>query len=143
MEEDCSVWFGAILRAEVAPIKIGKGSNVQDNCVLHTDLGFPVKIGENVTVGHSAVIHGSTVGSNCLIGMRSTLLNGSKIGDNCLVAAGSLITQNTQIPGGCLIVGSPAKSARKLSDEEITMIGLNAKHYRDFCAEYLKIQNEK
>ncbi|MGI0085466.1 MAG: gamma carbonic anhydrase family protein, partial [Nitrososphaerales archaeon] len=96
--EECSVWFGAVLRAEIAPIKVGNGSNIQDNCVMHTDLDFPVEVGNGVTIGHSAVVHGATVGSNCLIGMRSTLLNGSRVGKNCIVAAGSLITQNAEIP---------------------------------------------
>ena len=136
--EECSVWFGAVLRAEVAPIKIGNESNVQDNSVIHTDLDFPVEVGDRVTIGHSAVIHGGSVGSNCLIGMRSTLLNGSRIGNNCIVAAGSLITQNTEIPEGTLVMGSPAIAKRKLTREEIERIGLNAEHYRNFRAEYLK-----
>ncbi len=136
--EECSVWFGAVLRAELAPVDVGNGSNVQDNCVIHTDLNFPSRIGNNVTLGHSALIHGATVGSNCLIGMRSTLLNGSKIGDNCMVAAGSLVTQNTEVPEGSLVMGSPAVVKRKLTAEEIRNLGINAKHYREFRAEYLK-----
>lgn len=140
--EECSVWFGAVLRAELAPINLGKGSNVQDNSVIHTDLDFPVKVGDGVTIGHAAVIHGATVGSNCLIGMRSTLLNGSRIGDNCVVAAGSLITQNAEIPEGTLVIGSPAVAKRKLTKEEVKGIGVNAEHYRSFRQEYLKARGK-
>ncbi len=136
--EECSVWFGAVLRAELAPIKIGRGSNVQDNCVIHTDQNFPSSLGDNVTIGHSAVVHGAVIGSNCLIGMRSTFLNGSKVGENCIVAAGSLVTQNTEIPSGSLVMGTPAIVKRELTREEVKKIEINAVHYREFRAEYLK-----
>lgn len=135
---ESSVWFGSVLRSEIEPILIGSQSNIQDNCVLHTDLGFPVKIGNRVSVGHSAIIHGAIISSNCLIGMRSTLLNGSKIGENCIVAAGSLVTQGKEMSPNTLVIGSPAVSKRELTEDEIKGIQINADHYNNFRAEYLK-----
>ncbi|HKW05527.1 MAG TPA: gamma carbonic anhydrase family protein [Nitrososphaerales archaeon] len=140
--EECSIWFNAVLRAEVAPIRIGARSNVQDNSVIHTDLGYPVAIGEGVSVGHSAVVHGASVGSNCLIGMGAVLLNGSEIGDDCVLAAGSLLPQNKKIPDGSLAIGSPAVLKRKLEKEEIDGIRTNALHYKNFRADYLKTRIE-
>jgi carbonic anhydrase/acetyltransferase-like protein (isoleucine patch superfamily) len=139
LDEDASIWFGAVLRAESGAIRIGRNSNVQDNCIVHTDQGFPVSIGEGISVGHGAVIHGATIGSNCLVGMRSTLLNGSSIGKNSLVAAGSLVTQGTTMPPGMLIVGSPAVAKRKLNPSEIEGIRKNAESYDRFRQEYLKM----
>ena len=137
LEENTSVWFGAILRAELDSIRVGRNSNIQDNCVLHTDAGFPVAIDQGVTVGHAAVIHGARISSNCLIGMRSTILNGSKIGENCIVAAGSLITQGFEAPSNSLIMGSPAAVKRKITDNEVQFIQLNAEHYNLFRKAYL------
>ena len=122
-------------------IRIGKRSNVQDNCTVHTDFGFPSEIGDGVTVGHGAILHGTTIGSNCLIGMGAILLNGSKVGNNCLVGAGSLVPQGVSIPDNSLVVGSPATPKRKLSDGEIKRISENAQHYYDFRAEYLAMKN--
>ncbi|MCL5067468.1 MAG: gamma carbonic anhydrase family protein [Thaumarchaeota archaeon] len=141
--EDCSVWYGAVLRAEVAPLRIGRRSNMQDNTIMHTDLDFPVDVGNEVTIGHAAIIHGATILSHCLIGMRSTLLNGSKIGENCIVAAGSLVTQGTEIPDNSLVMGSPAVAKRTLTKEEIERIGVNSEHYDSFRAEYLGIQSRE
>lgn len=135
--EGCSVWFGASLRAEVAPIRIGKKSNIQDNCVVHTDIGYASEIGDGVTVGHGAIIHGAKVGSNCLIGMGAILLNGSKIGNNCVIGAGALIPQGAVIPDNYLVLGSPAVAKRELKEEEVKQIGQNADHYYNFRAEYL------
>jgi carbonic anhydrase/acetyltransferase-like protein (isoleucine patch superfamily) len=136
---ESSVWFGAVIRTEVEPVSIGSQSNIQDNCVLHTDVGFPVEIGDRVSVGHGAIIHGAIVRSNCLIGMGSTLLNGAKIGENTLVAAGSLVTQGKEMPDNTLVIGSPAIAKRKLTEEEITRIQLNADHYNQFRAYYLDL----
>ena len=133
-----SIWFGASLRAEVAAIRIGKMSNVQDNCVVHTDTNYPSIIGDRVTIGHAAIIHGARVGSNCLIGMGATLLNGVSVAKNCIVAAGSLLTQDMQVPANTLVVGSPATMKRKLTQEEVNKIGINAEHYNIFRAQYLK-----
>ena len=126
--ESSSVWYGASLRAESDFIKIGNRSNIQENCVLHVDEGFPCILGDNVSVGHGAVIHGSKIGSNCLIGFGSILLNGCKIGDDCLVAAGTLILEKMEIPDGSLVIGSPGIVRRKLLKEEIQKISRNADH---------------
>ena len=135
--ETSSVWYGASLRAESDFIKIGNRSNIQENCVLHVDEGFPCILGDNVSVGHGAVIHGSKIGSNCLIGIGSILLNGCKIGDDCLVAAGTLILEKMEIPHGSLVIGSPGIVRRKLLKEEIEKISRNADHYCEFASEQL------
>ena len=106
--EDSSVWFNAVLRGDEAKITLGKGSNIQDNCTVHCDESYPAVIGENVTVGHNAVIHGCTIGDGSLIGMNATVLNGAKIGKNCLVGAGALVTENKEFPDNSLILGVPA-----------------------------------
>ena len=135
--ESSSVWYGASLRAESDFIKIGNRSNIQENCVLHVDEGFPCILGDNVSVGHGALIHGSKIGSNCLIGIGSILLNGCKIGDDCLVAAGTLILEKIEIPEGSLVIGSPGIVRRKLLMEEIEKISRNAYHYCEFASEQL------
>lgn len=127
--EDASLWYGAVLRADQAPITVGKGSNVQDNAVVHVSQGFPVSIGQNVTVGHGAIIHGATVEDECIIGMGAILLNGCVIGKGCLVAAGALVTQGKVIPPGCLVMGSPAKVVRELTAEELAGGPASAKTY--------------
>ena len=134
--KDCSIWYHATVRADRAPIKIGSGSNIQDNCVVHVDKGFPVTIGNYVTVGHGAILHGCQVGDGSLIGMGAIILNGAKIGRNCIVAAGALVTQNTEIPDGMLAMGSPAKVIRKLSEEEIASNRKNAEEYIEEAREY-------
>ena len=136
--EACSIWFGCSIRAEFEKVVIGAHSNVQDSCTIHTDEGFPCIIGDTVSVGHGAIVHGATVGSNCLVGMAATLLNGSKIGKNSMVAAGSLVLQDAEFPEGNLILGSPAKAVRPLRLEEIEKISVNARHYDEFRTEYLK-----
>ncbi len=138
--DESSVWFGAVLRTELEAIRIGKQSNVQDNCVIHTDLGFPVEIGDRVSIGHAAVIHGATISSNCLVGTQATLLNGSKIGENTIVAAGALVAQGKEMPPNSLVIGSPAVPRRILTDEEINRIQMNADHYNNFRSEYLKMK---
>lgn len=134
--KDCSIWYHATVRADRAPIKIGIGSNIQDNCVVHVDKGFPVAIGNYVTVGHGAILHGCQVGDGSLIGMGAIILNGAKIGKNCIVAAGALVTQNTEIPDGMLAMGSPAKVIRKLTEEEIASNRKNAEEYIEEAREY-------
>lgn len=125
-----SVWFGAIARADNEPMTIGAGSNVQEAAVLHSDPGYPLTIGENVTVGHQVVLHGCTVGDGSLIGIGAVVLNGAKIGKNCLVGAGALVTEGKVFPDGCLIVGSPAVVKRELSPEQIAGLEKSAKHYK-------------
>ena len=117
--QDSSIWWGAVLRGDYDSIHVGKATNVQDNCVIHTDPGFPVIIGDRVTVGHNAVVHGCTIGDNCLIGINSTILNGVQIGNNVLIGSNSLITEGTQIPAGVLVLGSPGRVVRELTFDEI------------------------
>lgn len=109
-----NIWFGAVLRGDNEAITVGAGSNVQENSVLHTDMGYPLLIGENCTIGHKAMLHGCVIGAGSLIGMGATLLNGAKIGAGSLVGARALVTENKEIPPGSLVMGSPAKVVREL-----------------------------
>ncbi len=136
VEEDVSIWFGARLRGDIEQIFIGKGSNVQDNSTLHTDYDKPCILGKYVTVGHNVIVHGAVVEDNVIVGMHSTLLNGSMIPKNSIVAAGSLVTAKSNLEEGTLIMGRPAKSVRKLSQEEIEKIRKNAEHYIEKVHEY-------
>lgn len=131
LEEGASVWYGAVLRADNEPITIGKGSNVQDNCVFHVDQGKPLSLGEGVSVGHGAIIHGATVGDHVLVGMGATILNGAVIGDECLIAANALVPQGAVIPPRSLVAGVPGKVRRELSDDEIASLHLNAEIYAE------------
>lgn len=131
-----SIFFGAVLRADREDITIGAGSNLQDNCVVHVDNGYPVAVGDNVTVGHSAILHGCTVGDNTLIGMGAIVLNGAKIGSNCLIGAGSLVTQGTVIPDGSLAFGSPARVKGPLDEEGLAQIRRAAASYQQEAMDY-------
>ena len=114
VEAEASVWFGAVARGDNEEIRVGAGSNVQENCVLHTDMGYPLTIGANCTIGHKAMLHGCTIGDGTLIGMGATVLNGAKIGSGCLIGACALITEGKVIPDGSLVMGSPGKVVREL-----------------------------
>ncbi len=127
--ENCSVWYHATVRAGRAAITVGDNSNIQDNCVVHVDTGASVRIGSGVTVGHSAIIHGCTVGDNTLIGMGAILLNDCVIGKNCIIGAGTLVTQNTRIPDNSLVLGNPGRVKRALTPEEVESNRRNALHY--------------
>jgi len=127
--ENAGVWFGSVLRGDNEPISIGRDTNVQEDCVFHTDPGFPVTIGEGCTIGHKAMIHGCTIGSNSLVGMGATVLNGAKIGNNCLIGAGALIPEGKQIPDGSLVVGMPGKIIRELDAVAIEGLKRSAEHY--------------
>jgi carbonic anhydrase/acetyltransferase-like protein (isoleucine patch superfamily) len=124
-----SVWYGAVLRGDTAPIHIGAGSNVQDNSVLHTDAGLPLNVGANVTIGHQVMLHGCTIGDGSLIGIQAVILNGAKIGRNCLVGAGALVTEGREFPDGSLIIGSPAKAVRALTPAQTVGLRMSASHY--------------
>ena len=124
-----TVLFGAVLRGDDHPIIIGEGTNIQDNCTIHTSQVDPAILGDHVTVGHNAIIHGCQVGDNTLIGMGATVMNGSVIGKNCLVAAGSLVLEHQTIPDGSMVMGRPAKVARPLTEEEIAHLEESAQHY--------------
>jgi carbonic anhydrase/acetyltransferase-like protein (isoleucine patch superfamily) len=127
--ENASVWFGAVLRGDTEPIRIGAGTNIQDGAILHVDPGFPLSVGRDVTVGHGAIIHGAQVGDNTLVGIRSVLLNGVVVGENCIVGACSLLTQGKVFPPGMLIMGTPAKVVRPLTPEEIEQNRISAQTY--------------
>ena len=138
LEEGASVWFGAILRGDNEWIRIGPGSNVQDGSVLHTDMGCPLTIGEDVTIGHQVVLHGCTIGDGSLVGIQAVVLNNAKIGKNCLVGAGALVTEGKEFPDGSLIMGSPARVVRQLSPEQFERVKLGAVHYLENAARYRK-----
>lgn len=131
-----SVWFGAVVRGDDAQIILGENSNVQDSSTLHSDEYHKIVIGNGVTVGHNAVVHGCTIGDNSVVGMNSTVLNGAIIGKNCLIGAGAVVTENKVFPDNSLIIGVPAKAVRRLTEEEIEANRLNAAHYCKLAAEY-------
>ncbi len=128
---DSSVWFGVTVRGDTETIAIGQGSNIQDGSVLHADVGMPLVVGDNVTVGHKVMLHGCTIGDESLIGIGAIVLNGAKIGKNCLVGAGSLVTEGKAFPDGSMIMGSPAKAVRQLTPEQMEGLRMSARHYVD------------
>ncbi|MBL3704053.1 gamma carbonic anhydrase family protein [Sulfitobacter sp. BDSS02] len=131
MEEGSSVWFGTTIRADHEIILIGEGSNVQENCVMHIDAGFPLTIGKNCTIGHKVMLHGCTIGDNTLVGMNATILNGARIGKNCLIGAGALITENKEIPDNSLVMGSPGKVVREIDEKARQRMIAGTMHYQD------------
>ena len=144
---DCaSVWFNVVIRGDNDPIIIGEGSNIQDGAVLHTDPGFTLKIGQNVTVGHKAMLHGCEVGDGSLIGINAVVLNGAKIGKGCLIGANALVPEGMEIPDYSLVVGSPAKIKRTLNAEQVQGLLQNAQHYVENMRRYkrdLSVQDVK
>ena len=133
---DASVWFGASIRAEAAPVVIGTGSNVQDNVVIHTDEGFPVTLGDDVTVGHSAIVHGAIVEAGALIGMAAVLLNGARVERGAFVAAGCVVPPGATVPAGMLAVGSPMKIIREVRSEEDESTANGLEHYKQYARLY-------
>ena len=129
LKENASVWFGAVLRGDNDPIVIGENSNVQDGAVMHTDIGCPLTVGANVTVGHQAMLHGCTVGHNSLIGIGATVLNGAKIGRNCLIGAHALVGEGKEIPDNSMVLGMPGKVVRELGEDNEKMMLLSANIY--------------
>ena len=138
LEKNTSIWFNATLRGDIENIHVGEGSNIQDGSVLHTDPGYPLKIGKNVTVGHMVMLHGCTIGDNSLIGIGSVILNNAKIGNNCVIGAKSLITENKEIPDNSLVVGSPGRVIRKVTDNEAKAILKNSIRYQENWKKYSK-----
>jgi carbonic anhydrase/acetyltransferase-like protein (isoleucine patch superfamily) len=136
------IWYHAVLRADCGPIEIGEDSNVQDNCTVHVDPGFPVTIGARVTVGHNATVHGCTVEDDVLVGMGATILNGARIGAGSLVAAQALVPQGMQVPPGSLVAGVPAKVRRELTEEERQGIRLNAEMYLHLAKTHAEIYED-
>jgi carbonic anhydrase/acetyltransferase-like protein (isoleucine patch superfamily) len=129
LAQNANVWYGAVLRGDNDRIVIGRGSNVQDQSVLHTDAGYVLTIGEDVTVGHQVMLHGCTIGDGSLIGIQAVILNGAKIGKHCIVGAGALVTEDKEFPDGSLIMGTPARVVRQLEPAQIEKLIAGAKHY--------------
>lgn len=128
--QGASVWFGAVLRGDNEPITVGAGTNLQEGCILHTDMGYPLVLGRDCTIGHRVTLHGCTVGEGSLVGMGATVLNGAVIGRNCLIGAGALVTEGKQIPDGSLVMGAPGRVVRQLDAEEIARLLQSAQNYR-------------
>ena len=131
IREKVSIWFGAVLRGDNELIFIDEGSNIQENCVLHTDMGYPLTIGRNCTIGHNAILHGATIEDNSLVGMGAIILNGARISKNSLVGAGALVTEGKEFPPNSLIVGKPAKFVRQLTPKEINEVNNSAINYQE------------
>jgi carbonic anhydrase/acetyltransferase-like protein (isoleucine patch superfamily) len=136
IDADASIYFGAVVRADMAEVRLGAGSNLQDNVVVHTDTNFPTLIGSRVSVGHGAVVHGCTVEDDCLIGMHATVLNGAVVGTGSLVAAGTVILEGTIIPPRSLVAGVPGKVRRTLTEEELERVVQNARTYVALTAKH-------
>jgi carbonic anhydrase/acetyltransferase-like protein (isoleucine patch superfamily) len=143
LHEDVGIWFGAVLRGDNELIEIGARSNIQEGAMLHTDMGFPLVVGADCTIGHHAILHGCTIGENSLIGMGATILNGVKIGKNCLVGANALVTEGKEFPDNSLIVGSPARAIRTLDAEAAKKLTLSAlgyvRNWKRFAAELKRL----
>ena len=138
LDENVSIWHGAVVRGDTDSIKIGKNSNVQDNCVIHCTKGFPVVVGENVSIGHGAVVHGCRLDDNVLVGMNATILNGAHISKNSIVGAGAVVSEGKDFPENSLILGVPAKAVKNVSAEQIEMIQNNADNYVKLSKQYGK-----
>jgi carbonic anhydrase/acetyltransferase-like protein (isoleucine patch superfamily) len=136
LAEGASVWFGTVIRGDTDHIRIGRGSNIQDNSVIHTDAGIEVKIGENVTVGHQCVLHGCDIGDGSLIGIGAVVLNGAKIGRGCLVGAGALVTEGKEFPDHSMIIGSPAKAVKTITPEQAQRMAFGADVYAQRSRSY-------
>jgi carbonic anhydrase/acetyltransferase-like protein (isoleucine patch superfamily) len=136
LAEEASIWFGAVLRGDNEPITIGERTNVQDLCVIHTDIGFPATVGRGCTIGHSAILHGCTIDDNSLIGMGAIVQNGAVVGRNCLVGAGALIPERRTIPDNSLVVGAPGKVVRELDADARALLALSAASYVDKWRRY-------
>lgn len=136
--DNSSVWFNSVIRAEAGAAAIGSDTNIQDNCTLHVDHGADIRIGNRVTIGHGAIIHGCTINSNALIGMGAIIMNHAVIGENCIIGAGAIITQGTAIPDNSLVIGSPGKIIRTVTDDEIEHIRQNAAYYVKEAAAYAR-----
>jgi carbonic anhydrase/acetyltransferase-like protein (isoleucine patch superfamily) len=131
-----SIWFGAVVRADKDRIIIGEGSNIQDNCVVHTSRGHPVIIGANVSIGHGAILHGCTLGDMVLVGMGAIILNDAKVGSGSIIGAGALITEKMEVPAGSVVVGIPGKIIKQTTDAQKEHIISNARAYVDLASEY-------
>ncbi|MHA6345118.1 gamma carbonic anhydrase family protein [Roseivivax sp. CAU 1761] len=133
---ESSVWFGTTIRGDNEEIRVGAGTNLQENVVCHTDIGFPLTIGAGCTIGHKVMLHGCTIGDNTLVGMGATILNGARIGANCLIGAGALVTEGKEIPDNSLVMGMPAKVVRSLDEAAIARLRKSAENYRRNAARF-------
>jgi carbonic anhydrase/acetyltransferase-like protein (isoleucine patch superfamily) len=140
IEDEASVWFGCVLRGDVAPITIGKRSNIQDGTIIHADEGYPTIIGEDVTAGHGAIIHAATVGDRVLVGMGAVLLSRCTVGSDTIIGARALVTEDTEVPAGVLALGMPAQVKRPLTGEERQGILRSAQHYVERAREYSQLK---
>ena len=131
MGKDASIWFGCTVRGDNEPISIGDGASVQDNCVLHTDIGYPIILKKNCSIGHMVMLHGCSVGERSLIGIGSIILNGAKIGDNCLIGANTLITEGKEIPDNSVVMGSPGRIIRQVTQKDLETAASPAPHYAE------------
>lgn len=136
VEDEASIWWGCALRGDNEEIRIGRGSNVQEHCIMHTDPGYPLVIGADCTIGHRAMLHGCTIGDGALIGMGAIVLNGARIGPGALIGAGALITEGKEIPAGALVMGAPGKVIRQLDDAARAGLLESARHYRENAARF-------
>ena len=136
LAEGANVWFGAVIRGDTETIRIGRRSNIQDGSVLHADVGKPLTVGDDVTVGHMVMLHGCTIGDGSLIGIGAVVLNGAKIGKGCVVGANSLVTEGKEFPDGMMIMGSPAKVVRPLEPHQIDGLRMSAAHYVENAARF-------
>ncbi|MCX7974093.1 MAG: gamma carbonic anhydrase family protein [Candidatus Aminicenantes bacterium] len=143
LKKGASLWFNAVVRADLAEIIIGEESNVQDNVVIHVEKDKPTIIGDRVTIGHGAILHACHIGNDSLIGMGSIILDGASIGSNCLVAAGSVVPPQKSFPDGWLIMGIPAKAVRELTPEEKEIITSSARRYHLYAESYRQLQKDK
>jgi carbonic anhydrase/acetyltransferase-like protein (isoleucine patch superfamily) len=138
-----SIWDSAVIRADLAPVEIGEGTSIQDNVTIHVDTDYPTKIGNYVTVGHNAVIHGAEIGDHTIVAIHSTILNGAKVGKNCIIGAGAVVTENSVIPDNSLVLGIPAKVVKQLDEKTIEEIRKNAKVYIELAKFYKNKMNQK
>ncbi len=143
LADNVSIWFNAVLRGDSGQITIDENSNIQDGVVCHVEEEHPLKVGKNVTVGHKAMIHGCTIGDNCIIGINSVIMNGAKIGDECIIGSGALITEGKEIPSGSLVLGAPGKVVKEISEAQREMISDSAKTYVDNGARFIKELEEQ
>jgi len=142
IQDDCSIWFHCVIRGDTESISIGSRTNIQDGCVLHADPGFPCRLGEGVTVGHRAIVHGAIVDDYVMIGMGAIVLNGAHIHGECIIGAGAVITQGTQIPARSMVLGMPGRVVRELSEKEVEHIHQAASHYVEMGRLYAAPQDE-
>jgi carbonic anhydrase/acetyltransferase-like protein (isoleucine patch superfamily) len=143
LENEASIWFNVVIRADNDVITVGEGSNVQDGSVLHTDAGIPLTVGRNCTIGHMVMLHGCSVGDGTLVGIKSVVMNRVRIGRNCLIGANSLITEGKEIPDRSLVLGAPAKIVRQLTDEEVQTLLFTAQHYVENARRYRRAMQQE